>query len=98
MILDDLYYYNNEKLKDRYLVYIGIGFAILALIFQLYHFTIVNRAQNFSKFYLFLIFIPYAIYIFYAVKNNQLNLLYYNIIFLFFYMFTAFVYFFGDVS
>ena len=46
MIFDDLYYYNNVKLKDRYLVPIGIGFAILALIFQLYHFTIVNRAQT----------------------------------------------------
>jgi hypothetical protein len=93
MILDDLYIYDNKKLKDRYLVYIGIIMAILALIFQLYHFSVIPSSKNFSKYYLMLILVPYAIYIFYSLKNNQYELLYFNIIFLFFYLFTAFIYF-----
>ena len=93
MILDDLYYYNKTELKSRYLVYVGIIFALLALIFQLYHFSLISSSKNFSKYYLLLIFIPYAIYIFYSIKNNQNELLYFNIIFLFFYLFTAYIFF-----
>ena len=86
-------FYNKTELKSRYLVYVGIIFALLALVFQLYQFSLISSSKNFSKYYLLLIFIPYAIYIFYSVKNNQNELLYFNIIFLFFYLFTAYIFF-----